>query len=183
MAASKNKNKQRSGGKVFVIGIIILILIVIPLVLWGIGHNQKASYASYQEDSYTFYYPKNWTIRKQDRSDINGVEFFLQPPDAAPPETPHVTIDVAPKTQAAIDRLTAPFIIFQYTKNSSVVNGIPTQKYTNIVHSSEGVLHATAYVFQGKGNVYLVSLGYKQDVPDTQLENEFSTILSTFTLH
>jgi hypothetical protein len=174
------KNFNTSPLAKIVIVFVIVVLIAIPVAFWKVAHDQNAAFIFYHGNSYSFSYPKSWTLKKTDRDDTGGAEFFLQPPDAAPPETPFVVIDVAPATETAISKLTDSFTIFKYAKTTSTVNGFSAQKFTNVVHASEGVFHSTAYVFQAKGNIYLISLGYKQETPDTELEGEFGQIVATF---
>ena len=182
MAGKINAKRNKGNLRIkVIIAVCVLILLFIPYAIFFLRNSDKTGLASYKGESYTFFYPKNWTMKKTDRSDINGTEFFLQPPHAAPPETPYVLIDEASATQTAESKLTDPFIIFKYKRTDATVNGISTQKYTNVVHAAEGVFHSTAYVFETKGHVYLITVGYKQEVPDTELENEFSQIVSNFT--
>ena len=168
--------KNRFG---LVMGIIILLLI--PLFLLLVRNTEKNSHmAIYQDDTSSFSYPKEWTIRKMAMSNIQGTELFLQPPNAAEPKTPHVIIEVAAANPTSLSDMTDPFTIFHYTKTDAVVSGMHVQKYTNVVHAAEGVLHSTAYVFEAKGNIYLIELGYKQQQSDPQLENDFLQILTSF---
>jgi|SRR5579872_1549947 len=180
-ANPSTKNFNTSLVVKIVLVFVIVILVAIPVAFWKVAHDQQKAYVTYHGDSYSFAYPQSWTIKKTDRSDTSGKEFFLLPPDAAPPESPNIIIDVAPATQTAVSKLTDPFTIFNYTKADVTVDGLSAEKYTTIVHASEGVLHSTAYVFQAKGNIYLIVLEYKQDTPDTELENEFGQILNTIT--
>jgi len=114
---------------------------------------------------------------------VKGTAFFLAPLNSGPPKTPHVYVEVAPANPTSIKDMTDTYSIFKYTKTDAVVDGVSAQKYTTIVPSSEGVLHSIAYVFVAKGNIYLIQLGYKQQATDTQLENEFSQIVTTFSAH
>lgn len=164
-----------------VLVLLIVILVAIPVAFWKVAHDKNAAFTSYHGDSYAFMYPKNWTFKKTERSDTGGSELFLLPPDAAPPESPNVIIDVAPATQDAISRLTDSFIIFKYTKTDATVAGFPAEKYTTVVHASEGVLHSIGYVFQAKGNIYVILLEYKQETADIQLESQVARIVTTFT--
>jgi hypothetical protein len=178
MAVAKNKNKQKNWELPLVI-VVLVALVVLPLLFWLMRHNETRGMHAYNSNDYTFYYPDGWTININQRSDTNGTEYFLQPPDAAPPKTPHVTIDVAPAIQSAISTLTAPFSVFHYSETSTTVDGITAEEYTTIVPASEGVLHSIAYVFQTDNNIYVISLGYKQQATDTELENQFGKIVNT----
>ncbi len=181
MAVVKNKTTNIASKLRLVIVVCILILVAVPLTIGLLGYKNKAGLTSYQGNSYTFYYPKGWTRSQSEMSDINGTEFFLQPPAAAPPKTPHVIIEVAPATLTAVSDITDPFTIFKYAKTNTVVNGVTAQKFTTIVPSSEGVLHSIAYIFEANGKIYLIALGYKQEATDTELENEFLQIVTDFT--
>lgn len=184
MAVNKKKNTNGLVNRRVIIVVCVFVLVFIPLVAWVLDSKAKNSeFNSYQADKYTFYYPKDWTLTKMAMQNVNGTAFYLAPLDSGPPKTPHVYVEVAPANTNSISDMTAAFTVFKYTKANAVVDGIQAQKYTTVVSSSEGTLHSIAYVFIGKGNIYLIKLGYKQQATDIQLENEFSQIVTTLTLH
>lgn len=182
MAVAK-KNDQKSVRRTnrIIIGVFVLILLLIPLILWFLGHNNKSSnLVSYSGNTYTFYYPKGWTTIESAMQNVNGTAFLLQPPNPDPSKTPHVYVEIAPANTNSIRDMTDAFHVFKYTETNTVVDGVNAQKYFEIVPSSEGVLHSIAYVFIVKGNIYLIKLGYKQQEVDSQLESQFTQIVTTF---
>jgi len=164
--------------------VCILLIFLIPFSIWLLNIKSKNfDLNSYHGTSYTFYYPKSWTITKSGMQIIKGTAFYLAPPHSGPPKTPHVYIEVAPANPTSISDMTDAFIVFKYTKTTTMVDGVDAQRYSTIVPSSEGVLHSIAYIFVVKGNIYLIKLGYKQQATDSQLENEFVQIVTTFAAH
>lgn len=177
-----NQKKGKQTNRIIIV-VCIIILLVIPLTLWLLNSGNSSNLIAYKGDSYTFYYPKGWTLTKNQMQDLNGTIFFLAPADSAPPKTPHVYVEVAQENDASINAMTQAFHVFNYKQTKVVVDGVQAQKYTEIVNSSEGTLHSTAYVFAVKGNLYLLELGYKQQAEDSQLEDEFTNIVTTFSTH
>ena len=181
MAAVKKRKSQRMSKNKLIISLCIIVLVAIFLTMGLAGNKAKTILIPFHGSFYTFYYPEDWTVNQNDRRDINGTEFLLEPPDQAQSESPHVTIDAAPATQKATSKLLDPFTNFHYEKTESSVHGFQAQKFTRIGHAGEGSLHATAYFFRANGNIYLIALEDKQEAPDTQLENDFNQIVKTFT--
>jgi hypothetical protein len=170
--------KQRNS----IVVICVFVLILIPCILWFSNlRMQEPGNTSYKGDSYTFYYPTGWSMNKSMMANIpGGTELFLQPPNPFPPKTPNVTIEVASDNPTNMSDMTDAFRVFKYAKSAALVDGVTAQKYTTTVDASEGVLHSTAYVFEVKGKIYLIALGYKQQSVDLQLESEFNQIITSF---
>lgn len=182
MLAGGNKQKKLNTKRLMTIIVVCIVLVIIPLGIWLLGFNtmtQNDNFSSYQTKAYTFYYPKNWTVTKSAMTNINGTAYFLQPSVTNIQKSTHVFVEVAPANPSSINDMTNAFTTFKYTEADTTVNGIKAQKYTNVVPSSEGVLHSIAYVFISKNNIYLIKLGYKQNITDSQLEDEFTQIVNT----
>ncbi|HSX09073.1 MAG TPA: PsbP-related protein [Candidatus Saccharimonadales bacterium] len=183
MAVVKKTNGVSIKQRNIIIAVCVCVLLLIPAILWLSNfHSQEPGTTAYQGDSYSFSYPTGWSIRKSEISNIpGGTELFIQPPNAIPPKTPNVTIEVATDNPTNVSHMTDAFRIFNYEKEETIIGGVNAWKYTKVVSASEGVLHSTAYVFESKGKVYLIALGYKQQAPDPQLESEFNHIVNSVT--
>lgn len=186
MVVGGNKQKKLNAKRLITIIVVCIVLLLIPLGIWLLGFSnmtQHNNFSSYQTKTYTFYYPKNWTVTKSAMTNVNGTAYFLQPSVTNLQKSTHAFVEVAPANPSSINDMTDAFTTFKYTETDTAVNGIKAQKYTNVVPSSEGVLHSIAYVFISKNNIYLIKLGYKQNTTDSQLEDEFRQIVNTFAVN
>lgn len=182
MSLYKNKTNSEWKKRIIIL-LCVVILILIPVTLWIFVIGKVNGFTKYQGNSYSFYYPNTWTVTNSPLQRVPGTELYLQPVDGGPPETPHVTIEIASDNPNSVSNLIDPFIVFKYLKSYSTIQGIRAAKFTTIVAASEGVLHSTAYVVENNGTIYVIGLSYKKQSADTTLETEFSQLLDTFTFH
>ena len=192
MAAIKKTNISSNANpvkkKTLIIAVCVIILILIPVIFFFLSY-KKTSYSppentitSIKTDSYTLSYPTAW--EENESAAVNGGEvFYLQPPHADPAVNPHVILQVTSASQANIYRMNLAYVLLKYQKSTVTVNGTEAQKYNQILPSVHGPFHSVAYVFIAKGSLYLLELGYTQIRTDPELENEFTQIVNSFTLH
>lgn len=178
-----------------IIIVCVLIVIGIPLIV-GFGSNHpskniatalsgkatKEGLTAYQENEYTFYYPKEWQPQAAPRADGTGTEVYIAPQPEDTTTMKHVTIDVLDANKTTLSATRHPYVSYNYPEEDTTVAGIPAKKYAKVDPTSEGTYHTIVYIFQKGETVYLLKLGYKQDPIDAQLENQFTQMVSVFTL-
>ncbi|MGI8419176.1 MAG: hypothetical protein ACR2LN_00870 [Candidatus Levyibacteriota bacterium] len=143
--------------------------------------NKYASYENTNGD--ILYYPKSWTENKSEMSNHKGTIFLLQPENPSSQTNPHITVEVVDANLSSIGDLTSEFGIFGYKKTKEIIGGNTATKYQRPIPTPQGTLHSTAYIYEKSGTIYLFKLGYKQDIVDQQLEDEFTQIATNFSAH
>lgn len=178
---------------IVIIGCIV-VLVLLPTVMWLISlhHSKKTTnensapvastndFVAYQGNGYTLHYPRDWKESKSGVPEGSGEVVYLQPPNTDPIVNPHVIVKITPATKTEVARMELSYKLLNYQKEDATVDGVSAQKYTHVLQSVHGPFHSIAYVFQKKGNIYFIELGYTQTNKDPQLENEFTQIVNDF---
>lgn len=190
MAEIKKKDTYTSKNSRIIIIVCVIILVLIPVLIWALGHRSKApsstppsstsELTTYQGNGYTLDYPKGWRESESGVPEGAGEVVYIQPPNADPTVNPHVIVKITPATETEVERMELSYKLLNYQKEDATVDGVSAQKYTHVLQSVHGPFHSIAYVFQKKGNIYLIELGYTQTNKDPQLENEFTQIVNNF---
>lgn len=142
---------------------------------------QKSTHI-YTGDGYQVAFPTDWTQDTDtpyDNTEGSMIEF--QPRALSSDESPHVAVEINDAKDVSLASTSAGLSFLGFKKGITTIGKIPGERFSGTVTLSDKVLHNTIYLFSYNNQTYMIKLSYQGSGYDTQLEQEFTQFVNSFT--
>lgn len=136
---------------------------------------------TYKYTDFEISYPSNFSVQFGAISGGGVSLAFAQKPSTLAVSQGHIEMQVYDAKNVPLGRISEGFTGLGYTKSAVTIGEINAQKFSDsITATTSASLHTSAVIFANKGKTFKIQLDYTAQGQDSQIENTYNQIVSTF---